>query len=303
VVRKFKDYIIYISGEYPEAVSEKDWLAEKVIRLYFKSDLSHPKDDHTRELLVHSAKLKVNFLNVRPENLKDKLSVDKVIRVNVYQILSIKGSSDYKRTLLDSKLVDIEQPSVENFEIGKAVQSWINSQSQNLGIELASDVQDINDVVDIDKTVIEHDETISFGTNSTDVSPSVDIYAQEKDILKRVKRRSRRRSDCRRDDGETKCCRYPIKISFADLGWDDWVIAPHEYRGYYCAGNCPYRHKPANTFAGIKALLHLKHPNKVPSPCCVATALSPFTILHYDYDGKYQFSEYKDLIVEKCECG
>ncbi|XP_045160493.2 growth/differentiation factor 8-like [Mercenaria mercenaria] len=296
-------YSLEYKGDFPEAISSNDWFAQKAIRLYFKSHLSHPKDDHTKELFVNSAKLKVYFSKVKPENLKDKLSVDKVIRVNVYQILSIKDSSDYKRTLLDSKLVDLLQPSTGYFEIGKAVQSWVNNQSLNLGIELAADIQDINEVVEIDKTVIEEDDVISLGTNSTDVSPSVDIYAQEKDILKRVKRRSRRRSDCRRDDGETKCCRYPIKISFADIGWDDWVIAPHEYKGYYCAGNCPYRHKPANTFAGIKAILHLKHPNKVPSPCCVATALSPFTILHYNYNGKYQFSEYKDLVVEKCECG
>lgn len=293
----------YISGSSPDAVSSENWLADKAIRLFFKSHLSHPQFDHTKELIVSSAKLKVYFSKVKPENLKDKLSVDKVLRVNVYQILSIEDSNNYKRTLLDSKLIDLQQPSAEVFDIGKAVQHWVNNQSSNLGVEFAADSQDIREVIEIDKSVFEYGDSTSLGMNSTDNSPSVDIYAQEKDILKRVKRRSRRRSDCRRDDGETKCCRYPIKISFADIGWDDWILAPHDYKGFYCAGNCPYRHKPANTFAGIKALLHLKHPNKVPPPCCVATALSPFTILHYDYNGKYQFSEYKDLVVEKCECG
>lgn len=271
--------------------------------MYFESQLSHPADDHTKELKVSSAKLRVYFSNVKPGNLRDKLSVDKVLRVNAYKIISITNSSDYKRTLLDSKLVDVQNPTMQHFDIGNAVQDWINDKSSNLGIELAADSQDINEVVEIDKSVIERNTVPLQGINCTDMFPSVDVFAQERDIIKRVKRHSRRRSDCKRGDGETKCCRYPIKISFADISWDDWIIAPHEYKGYYCAGNCPYRHKIANTFAGIKALLHLKHPNKVPSPCCVATKLSPFTILHYDYEGKYQFSEYPDLVVEQCKCG
>lgn len=243
-----------------------------------------------------------------PQNLKDKFTVDKVLRVNVYQILSFKNSSNYTRTLLDSKLVSLLQPTVESFEVAKAVESWVNDNKTNFGLELSVDSQNIRELVELDMSVDSAGsdvERVMTSSNYSEIvtSPTLDVYAQEKDILKRVKRHNRRRGNCKKSDEETKCCRYPIKISFADIGWDDWIIAPHEYRGYYCSGNCPYRYKLANMFAGIKAILHLNHPNKVPPPCCVATKLSPFTILHYDNNGRYQFIEYPDLVVEQCKCG
>ncbi|KAL4236427.1 Growth differentiation factor 2 [Mactra antiquata] len=313
-------YSLDYTGGRPDAISADDWFAKNSIRLYFKTPFSHLQNASTRELHVSSAKLRVTFANPRPENLKDKFSVDKLLRVNLHQILSINNSSDYKRNILDSILIDLLNPGMGTFEVGKAVQSWIDNNESNLGLELAAEIQDINEVIEVDSVFTSDSEdrvrnvgnVVKYlGDNSTDSmdrlndehSPSIDLYAQERQLLKRVKHSTRRRGDCRRGDGESRCCRYPIKISFKDIGWDDWVLAPHEYKGYYCAGKCPRNYKMTNTFAGIKAILHKQHPNKVPSPCCVATKLSPFTILHYDYDGKYNFSEYPDLVVEQCKCG
>ncbi|XP_052776999.1 bone morphogenetic protein 2-like [Mya arenaria] len=290
------------TGAAPPNVDTTDWRVTKAIRLYFDGDLEHPKDDFNKELVVNSAKLRVNVKKVKPDNLKDQFSVDKVLRINAYQILTIQNSTNYKRTLIDSKLVSLTDTGVQSFEITKAVQSWINDNKTNLGIELAAEAQDINELVELEMPLESKTKQLASGEVHTN-SPTLDVYAQLKDILKRVKRRSRRHGECRRKQGKRICCRNPIRISFADIGWDDWIIAPHEYKGYYCAGDCPYGHKMANTFAVIKELLHMKNPNKVPSPCCVATKLSPFTILHYDSEGKYQFSDYPDLVVDQCKCG
>ena len=292
-----------LSGERPRIIPVRDWHIGNTFRLFFNTLLKHPGDP-TYELHIDSAKLKVFINDVKPENLQDKFSVEKQIRVNVYQLISISSTSNYKRKLLDSKLVTLEEIGWQSFEVASAIQDWIDSPESNLGIEIATESQNIKDVLDIS---LENRVTVtnsSEGSRDTQSSVStIDIYAQERSILKRVKRRGRRRGDCRRGDGESKCCRYPIKISFRDIGWDDWIIAPLEYRGYYCSGTCPYRYRMANTFSGIKALLHHKNPKKVPSPCCVATKLSPFTILHYDADGRYTFSDYPDLVVEQCKCG
>ena len=297
------------SGDVPRGIAPHEWNTDEAVRLYFLNSLSHPTNDHTKELRISNAKLRVNFAKVKPENLKDKFTVDRVLRVNVYQILSFQNSKEYTRTLLDSKLISLLEPSVESFEVAKAIESWVNNNQSNFGLELSADSQNINELVEVDFTdSSEHVETAVATLNNTvpvQFSPTLDVYAHEKDILKRVKRNSRRnrRGDCRRRDGEARCCRYPIRISFADIGWDDWIIAPHEYKGYYCSGSCPYRYKVANTFSGIKALLHLNNPERVPSPCCVATKLSPFTILHYDDDGSYHFTDHKDLVVQQCKCG
>ena len=293
------------SGDRPRRVSVKDWNVGNTFRLYFNTQLNHPGDP-TYELHVDSAKLKVFINSVRPENLDDKFSVEKQIRVNVYQLVLISSTSNYKRKLLDSKIVNLEHVSWQSFEIAKAVQDWIDNPQTNLGLEIATDSQNIKDVIDISLENRVNANESNTGSNDTITVPNIDIYAQERSILKRVKRRGRRRGDCRKGDGEKRCCRHPIQIHFKDIGWDDWILAPMEYRGYYCGGTCPYRYKVANTFSGIKALLHLNTLNtkkEVPSPCCVATKLSPFTILHYDMEGRYTFSDYPDLVVEQCKCG
>ncbi|KAH3694983.1 hypothetical protein DPMN_082430 [Dreissena polymorpha] len=290
-----------VSGDHPPNVNTDAWSIKNTIRMYFPITLGHPENDFNKELKISSAKLRVNIIKTFPDNLVDEFTVDQIIRVNLYQVLSIHNATKYKRTLLDSKLIDLTRPWSESFELQKAVQSWTNDHTANMGIELAVDSQDINDLIQIEMP--DHMKT-ELNASISGALPTLVVYAQEREILKRVKRGSSKRGDkCKRKAGETKCCRYSININFAEIGWDDWIIAPSGYKGFYCAGECPYGHKMANNFAGIKALLHLKNPAKVPSPCCVATKLKPLTILHYDHEGKYRFTEYEDMIVTQCKCG
>lgn len=38
--------------------------------------------------------------------------------------------------------------------------------------------------------------------------------------------------------GIKECCREKMYISFADIGWDDWIIHPPGYDAYFCRGAC-----------------------------------------------------------------
>lgn len=49
-------------------------------------------------------------------------------------------------------------------------------------------------------------------------------------------RRARRSSDCTSNSKE--CCRERLLVSFADIGWDNWIIKPKEYNAYFCRGSC-----------------------------------------------------------------
>ena len=305
----FEFYTFYcslFSGRIPRFVEQEDWMVAEAFRFYFENLPSHPKEDQNKELRIESAKLRVFVKDVKPENLKDKYTVDKNIRINAYQVLSIHNRTAYSRTLLDSILVRLDESNWISFDVSAAVQSWVDNKDSNLGIEISAEAQNIRDVIDIDASAVSvtHNskQSVQSGENITDTKPVLHIYAHERHLLKRVKRRSRRRGTCRRKDKEPGCCRYPIKISFKDIGWD-WILAPLEYKGYYCAGSCAYRHKLASTFAGIKVFLHQQKPKKVPAPCCHAAKLSPFTILHFDEKERYTFTELPDLVVEQCKCG
>nr|XP_045727441.1 bone morphogenetic protein 8B-like [Mirounga angustirostris] len=41
-------------------------------------------------------------------------------------------------------------------------------------------------------------------------------------------------------DGRHVCRRHELYVSFQDLGWLDWVIAPQGYSAYYCEGECSF---------------------------------------------------------------
>nr|XP_055248201.1 bone morphogenetic protein 8B isoform X2 [Gorilla gorilla gorilla] len=40
--------------------------------------------------------------------------------------------------------------------------------------------------------------------------------------------------------GRQVCRRHELYVSFQDLGWLDWVIAPQGYSAYYCEGECSF---------------------------------------------------------------
>ncbi|KAG8525165.1 Bone morphogenetic protein 8B [Galemys pyrenaicus] len=46
--------------------------------------------------------------------------------------------------------------------------------------------------------------------------------------------------DVHGSDRRQVCRRHELYVSFQDLGWLDWVIAPQGYSAYYCEGECSF---------------------------------------------------------------
>ena len=36
------------------------------------------------------------------------------------------------------------------------------------------------------------------------------------------------------------CSRRYLKVDFADIGWNEWIISPKSFDAYYCAGACEF---------------------------------------------------------------
>lgn len=52
----------------------------------------------------------------------------------------------------------------------------------------------------------------------------------------------------------TQCCRESLFVSFKDVGWDDWIVAPAGFHAFYCRGSCRTFTAPAssaNTHASL----------------------------------------------------
>lgn len=59
---------------------------------------------------------------------------------------------------------------------------------------------------------------------------------------------------------------FPSRVSFEDLNWQDWIIAPPEYQAFHCQGECSFplnSHVNPTNHAIIQTLMHLQRPSEV----------------------------------------
>jgi TGF-beta receptor len=73
---------------------------------------------------------------------------------------------------------------------------------------------------------------ISF---SSELKPFLVIYTHSQ-LKRSPHRRPKRETNCGLNVNE--CCRESFYVSFADIGWNDWIIKPEGYNAYFCKGSC-----------------------------------------------------------------
>ncbi|XP_026757262.1 protein 60A [Galleria mellonella] len=104
----------------------------------------------------------------------------------------------------------------------------------------------------------------------------------------------------------TRSCEIQtLYVSFKDLEWQDWIIAPDGYGAFYCSGECNFplnAHKNATNHAIVQTLVHLLNPQLVPKPSCAPIKLSPISVLYYTDDSNVILRKYKNMVVKSCGC-
>lgn len=104
---------------------------------------------------------------------------------------------------------------------------------------------------------------------------------------------------------QNECELHDFRLSFRQLKWDNWIVAPHRYNPRYCKGECPraVRHRygsPIHTM--VQNIIYEKLDSSVPRPSCVPATYSPLSVLTVEPDGSIAYKEYEDMIATKCTC-
>lgn len=123
--------------------------------------------------------------------------------------------------------------------------------------------------------------------------------------------RSRRHMEAR-VGGETvgTCRTRRLHVSFREVGWHRWVIAPRGFLANFCQGTCTLPETlrgpggpPALNHAVLRALMHAAAPTPgAGSPCCVPERLSPISVLFFDNSDNVVLRHYEDMVVDECGC-
>ncbi|XP_055523182.1 protein 60A-like [Wyeomyia smithii] len=104
---------------------------------------------------------------------------------------------------------------------------------------------------------------------------------------------------------EKSCQIHTLYVSFRDLHWQDWIIAPEGFGAFFCHGECSFplnAHMNATNHALIQSLVHSISPGRVPKPCCAPTQLNPISVLYHIDDANINLKKYKNMVVKSCGC-
>ena len=101
------------------------------------------------------------------------------------------------------------------------------------------------------------------------------------------------------------CGKRGLRVSFKDLQWNDWIIAPDGYSADYCQGVCSFplqSHDNATNHAVVQTLVHLMNPMEVDKPCCAPIQLSGISVLYLDENTNVVLKKYQNMVVNTCGC-
>lgn len=236
------------------------------------------------------------------------------ISVVVYSIISLDGDKE----LLKLAEVDVthEDGWIE-LNVTSEVVKWITNNSSNKGFYIGAYSKNNRD------KEIKLDEIGLINSKGDDkYQPFLVAYCKAQQVIQpfqRISVRSKRNVQKKRKnksenrnplidlhvDHHKSCQIKTLYVSFKDLNWQDWIIAPEGYGAFYCSGECNFplnAHMNATNHAIVQTLVHLMHPSKVPKPCCAPTKLIPISVLYHIDESNVNLKKYKNMVVKSCGC-
>ena len=268
------------------------------------------------------------------------LAVDvPLYRINVHQIIkppnpllsktsSVGGkwknnlsSSGAITRLLDTRLVDTRNSTWEKFDVSLAVMNWAhrdNGDNHGLLVEIVKNGD--NDTpskedrkhVRLKRDLHEELDDVEWQHKR----PTLVTYTHDGKNTNLRRRRFRSKRNSRKKDSNSSrrkrkrkkkrpCARHNLYVDFSEVGWHDWIVAPHGYDAFYCQGQCLFplaEHLNATNHAIVQTLTHSVESSMVPSPCCVPTELSSISMLYVDEHNLVVLKSYPKMAVEACGC-
>ncbi|GIY82609.1 protein 60A [Caerostris darwini] len=249
---------------------------------------------------------------------RTKRSTNKHIKYNLdlYYVAENKVPNSNTLEPVDKITIPTNAHGWLTLNVTGPVVNWINRGKRNLGLYMKIGSSGSSRSYD------PHEVGLNHSKGDEGHQPFMVIYI--KSVTKPRVRRSTKssRSDDRYYDQDSynpysgyngrdryhskrNCQRWTLYVSFKDLGWEDWIIAPDGYAAFYCMGECSFplnAHMNATNHAIVQTLVHLMDPSVVPKPCCAPTQLSPITVLYFDDNSNVILKNYKNMVVKSCGC-
>ncbi|XP_064806230.1 bone morphogenetic protein 5 [Oncorhynchus masou masou] len=241
------------------------------------------------------------------------------LKVTIHQVIKEYQNKDAETFLLDSKKIKASDGGWLVFDITATSNHWVLNPLQNMGLQLSVETMDgrsINmksaGIVGRNGPQSKQPFLVSFFKASEVLLRSVRAAGGKKKNHNRNKSGGQQESsqapksgDHNTSEQKQACKKHELYVSFRDLGWQDWIIAPEGYAAFYCDGECSFplnAHMNATNHAIVQTLVHLMFPDNVPKPCCAPTKLNAISVLYFDDSSNVILKKYRNMVVRSCGC-
>ncbi|XP_073531531.1 bone morphogenetic protein 5 [Phyllobates terribilis] len=244
---------------------------------------------------------------------------NETLKISIYQIIKEYSNRDADLFLLDTQRVPAYEVGWLVFDITVTSNHWVINPQNNLGLQLCVETSDGRSVnVKSVGLVGRHGPQskqpflVAFFKASEVLLRSVRAAStkrkkqdKNKSIAQHDASKMPTNADYNTSEQKQACKKHELYVSFRDLGWQDWIIAPEGYAAFYCDGECSFplnAHMNATNHAIVQTLVHLMFPEHVPKPCCAPTKLNAISVLYFDDSSNVILKKYRNMVVRSCGC-
>nr|XP_010298420.1 PREDICTED: bone morphogenetic protein 6 [Balearica regulorum gibbericeps] len=244
--------------------------------------------------------------------------------ISIYQVLQEHQNRASDLFLLDTRAVWASEEGWLEFDVTATSNMWVMNPQHNMGLQLSVMTQDGFSVNPREAGLIGRDGPYDKQPFMVAFFKVSEVHVRTtRSATSRRRQQSRNRSTQAQDvsrvssvtggvqpyynssDLKTACRKHELYVSFQDLGWQDWIIAPKGYAANYCDGECSFplnAHMNATNHAIVQTLVHLMNPDYVPKPCCAPTKLNAISVLYFDDNSNVILKKYRNMVVRACGC-
>ncbi|XP_062376610.1 bone morphogenetic protein 6 [Sardina pilchardus] len=241
--------------------------------------------------------------------------------LSVYQVVGERPGRDSDLFLLESRRLWAAQEGWLEFDITATSNLWVMSPDHNLGLQISVETLSGQSISPKEAGLVGRDGAMERQPFMVAFFKVSEVHVRSpRSAGQNGKRRQQNRNrsnqpqdssrgaghtDYNSSDQKTACRRHELYVSFRELGWQDWIIAPEGYAANYCDGECSFplnAHMNATNHAIVQTLVHLMNPENVPKPCCAPTKLHAISVLYFDDNSNVILKKYKNMVVRACGC-